>query len=170
MKRDLYAEVSTRIVAELERGPAPWIKPWSATAGQNVPHNAVTNRPDPGCYVILFWLARNRGWPRPRSHFKQARGWRKRAQGRAWDQGLFCQTAADQGQRRRRNRHSPGPDDARIYGFERRSMRDLPDSVKAGNPMRVRIPIRAMHWPMNFGFSRGRYSGRTRPGRLRAEP
>jgi antirestriction protein ArdC len=37
MKRDLYAEVSTRIVAELERGAAPWIKPWSATAGQNVP-------------------------------------------------------------------------------------------------------------------------------------
>jgi antirestriction protein ArdC len=27
MKRDLYAEVSARIVAELERGAAPWIKP-----------------------------------------------------------------------------------------------------------------------------------------------
>ena len=36
MKRDLYAEVSARIVAELDRGAAPWIKPWSATAGQNV--------------------------------------------------------------------------------------------------------------------------------------
>jgi hypothetical protein len=35
MKRDLYAEVSTRIVAELERGAAPCVKPWSATAGQN---------------------------------------------------------------------------------------------------------------------------------------
>ena len=35
MKRDLYAEVSKRIVAELERGAAPWIKPWSATAGMN---------------------------------------------------------------------------------------------------------------------------------------
>src|ERR1700694_1469177 len=33
MKRDLYAEVSTRIVAELEAGAAPWVKPWSATAG-----------------------------------------------------------------------------------------------------------------------------------------
>jgi hypothetical protein len=30
MKRDLYAEVSARIVAELEAGAAPWVKPWSA--------------------------------------------------------------------------------------------------------------------------------------------
>ena len=49
MKRDLYAEVSSRIVAELERGAAPWIKPWAATAGQNVPQNAVTNRAYSAC-------------------------------------------------------------------------------------------------------------------------
>ena len=73
MKRDLYAEVSARIVAELEAGAAPWVKPWSATAGQNVPQNAVTNRPYSGCNVILLWLARNRGWPTPRFlTFKQA--------------------------------------------------------------------------------------------------
>src|SRR6185503_6129900 len=73
MKRDLYAEVSTRIVAELERGAAPWIKPWSATAGQNVPQNAVNNRPYSGCNVILLWLARNRGWATPRFlTYKQA--------------------------------------------------------------------------------------------------
>jgi antirestriction protein ArdC len=35
MKRDVYAEVSARIVAELEAGAAPWIKPWSATPGAN---------------------------------------------------------------------------------------------------------------------------------------
>src|SRR3954454_18438470 len=29
MKRDLYAEVSARIVAELEAGAAPRVKPWS---------------------------------------------------------------------------------------------------------------------------------------------
>ncbi len=33
MKRDLYSEVSARIIAELEAGAAPWVKPWSATAG-----------------------------------------------------------------------------------------------------------------------------------------
>jgi hypothetical protein len=45
MRRDLYAEVSARIIEELEQGAAPWIKPWSATAGANTPCNAVTNRP-----------------------------------------------------------------------------------------------------------------------------
>jgi hypothetical protein len=53
MKRDVYAEVSERILAELERGALPSIK--------NVPQNAVTNRPYSGCNVILLWLARNRG-------------------------------------------------------------------------------------------------------------
>src|SRR6516162_1448559 len=73
MKRDLYEEVSTRIVAELERGAAPWVKPWSATPGQNVPQNAVSNRPYSGCNVILLWLGRERGWTTPRFlTFKQA--------------------------------------------------------------------------------------------------
>jgi antirestriction protein ArdC len=30
-KRDLYSDVTSRILAELETGAAPWIKPWSAT-------------------------------------------------------------------------------------------------------------------------------------------
>jgi len=73
VKRDIYAEVSARIVAELERGALPWIKPWSATAGQNVPQNAVSNRPYSGTNVVLLWLARDRGWPTPRFlTFKQA--------------------------------------------------------------------------------------------------
>lgn len=73
MKRDLYAEVSARIIAELEDGTAPWVKPWSATPGQNVPQNAVTNRPYSGCNVILLWLARGNGWTTPRFlTFKQA--------------------------------------------------------------------------------------------------
>ena len=73
MKRDIYADVSARIIAELERGAAPWVKPWSATPGQNTPQNAVTNRPYSGCNVILLWLARNRGWATPRFlTFKQA--------------------------------------------------------------------------------------------------
>ena len=57
MKRDLYAEVSARIIAELEAGAAPWVKPWSATPGANTPCNAVTNRPYSGCNVVLLWMA-----------------------------------------------------------------------------------------------------------------
>ena len=73
MKRDLYAEVSTRIVAELEAGAAPWVKPWSATAGMNKPSNAVTNRPYSGCNVLLLWMAQTAGYRTPRFlTFKQA--------------------------------------------------------------------------------------------------
>ena len=73
IKRDLYSEVTSRILAELESGAAPWVKPWSATPGQNVPANAVSNRPYSGCNVILLWLARGKGWPTPRFlTFKQA--------------------------------------------------------------------------------------------------
>jgi antirestriction protein ArdC len=57
MKRNLYAEVSARIVAELEAGAAPWIKPWAATAGANTPCNAVSNRPYSGCNVVLLWMS-----------------------------------------------------------------------------------------------------------------
>jgi antirestriction protein ArdC len=73
MKRDLYTEVSARIVAELEAGAAPWIKPWSATPGANTPCNAVTNRPYSGCNVVLLWMAQAAGHRTPRYlTFKQA--------------------------------------------------------------------------------------------------
>jgi len=73
MKRDLYAEVSARIVAELEAGAAPWIKPWAATPGANTPCNAVTNRPYSGCNVVLLWMAQAAGYRTPRYlTFKQS--------------------------------------------------------------------------------------------------
>src|SRR5438309_6705021 len=73
MKRDLYAEVSTRIVAELAAGAAPWAKPWSSTSGANTPCNAVTNRPYSGCNVVLLWMAQAAGYRTPRYlTFKQA--------------------------------------------------------------------------------------------------
>jgi hypothetical protein len=73
MKRDLYAEVSARIIAELEAGAAPWVKPWSATPGANTPCNAATNRPYSGCNVVLLWMAQQAGYCTPRYlTFKQA--------------------------------------------------------------------------------------------------
>src|SRR3954464_6806144 len=72
MKRDLYSEVSARIITELEAGAAPWVKPWSATPGANTPCNAVSNRPYSGCNVILLWMAAA-GYRTPRFlTFKQA--------------------------------------------------------------------------------------------------
>jgi antirestriction protein ArdC len=71
MKRDLYENVSARIVAELEAGAAPWIKPWSASPGANTPCNAATNRPYSGCNVVLLWQAAGYRTPRFLT-FKQA--------------------------------------------------------------------------------------------------
>src|SRR3981081_1797486 len=65
MRRDLYAEVSARIVAELDAGAAPWVKPWSATPGANTPCNAVSNRPYSGCNVVLLWMAQEAGHRTP---------------------------------------------------------------------------------------------------------
>lgn len=73
MKRDLYATVSARIVAELEAGAPPWVKPWSSIPGANTPCNAVTNRPYSGCNVVLLWMAQTAGFRTPRYlTFKQA--------------------------------------------------------------------------------------------------
>jgi hypothetical protein len=64
---------SCNSAAELERGAAPWIKPWSATPGQNTPCNAATNRPYSGSNVVLLWMAANAGYRTPRYlTFKQA--------------------------------------------------------------------------------------------------
>lgn len=59
MANNLYANVTARILAELETGSAPWVKPWSATPGENVPHNAATGRPYSGCNVVLLWMEAN---------------------------------------------------------------------------------------------------------------
>jgi antirestriction protein ArdC len=73
MKRDLQAEVTSRIIAELEAGAAPWVKPWSATPGANAPCNAVTNRSYSGCNIVLLWMTQAAGYRTPRYlTFKQA--------------------------------------------------------------------------------------------------
>ena len=142
MKRDLYAEVSTRIIAELERGAAPWVKPWSATAGANTPCNAVTSRPYSGCNVILLWLARNRGWPTPRFlTFKQAidAGGNVR-KGEHGTKVIFVK------QLQIKERDSDEADTRLIpmlreyTVFNVAQCENLPDSIKAGRPMRVRNP------------------------------
>lgn len=73
--RNLYKEVSDRIIAELQTGHAPWVKPWSATAGRNMPHN-ISGRPYSGVNVVLLMMAMNANsnWHLPRFlTFNQAR-------------------------------------------------------------------------------------------------
>jgi len=142
MARDLYTEVSTRIVAELERGAAPWIKPWAATAGANTPCNAVTNRPYSSCNVILLWLARDRCSPTPRFlTFKQAieAGGHVR-KGEHGSRVYFVkQLQVKEGEGEgAETRLIPMLREYTVFNVAQCD--NLPDSIKAGKPMRVRNP------------------------------
>jgi antirestriction protein ArdC len=142
MKRDLYADVSARILAELESGAAPWVKPWSATPGQNVPQNAVSNRPYSGCNVILLWLARIRGWSTPRFlTFKQAieAGGNVR-KGESGTKVYFVkQLRVTEGEGAEQDtRLIPMLREYTVFNVDQ--CEGLPDSIRAGKPMRVRNP------------------------------
>jgi antirestriction protein ArdC len=142
MARDLYTEVSTRIIAELERGAAPWIKPWAATAGANTPCNAVTNRPYSGCNVILLWLARDRGWPTPRFlTFKQAieAGGNVR-KGEHGTKVYFVKQLQIKDSDGEENNVRVVPMMREYTVFNIAQCEGLPDSIKSGKPMRVRNP------------------------------
>jgi antirestriction protein ArdC len=142
MKRDLYAEVSQRIVSELERGAAPWVKPWSATPGQNVPQNAVTNRPYSGCNVILLWLARSRGWTAPRFlTFRQAQeaGGHVR-KGEHGTKVYFVKQLQTKDAERERDETRLVPMLREYTVFNVDQCDNLPDRLRSGKPMRVRNP------------------------------
>lgn len=64
-RASLYAEVTNRIVAELEAGRFPWVQSWSSAGAQpGLPRNAATRRPYSGINILLLWGAViERGYP-----------------------------------------------------------------------------------------------------------
>jgi antirestriction protein ArdC len=57
-RASLYAEVTARVIAELEQGRLPWVQPWDAAAcGCAMPANAVTGRRYSGINVLILWAA-----------------------------------------------------------------------------------------------------------------
>lgn len=75
MSAKIHAEITAAIVAELEQGVAPWVKPWkSGKGGQCMPFNAATKRPYRGVNVLTLWASAIRGgYPLPRwLTFRQA--------------------------------------------------------------------------------------------------
>lgn len=56
IKRDVYKEVTDRIIAQLDKGVIPWRRPWSSVSGL-WPRNAVTGRRYSGINVFLLWNA-----------------------------------------------------------------------------------------------------------------
>jgi antirestriction protein ArdC len=141
MKRDLYAEVSARIVAELEAGAAPWVKPWSTTPGANTPCNAVTNRPYSGCNVVLLWMAQAASYRTPRFlTFKQALelGGNVRKGERGTKVYFVKQLQVrDQGADDSSSRRLiPMMREYTVFNVDQ--CENLPDGINTGKPMRVR--------------------------------
>ena len=55
-RQSLYAEVTDRIIAELEEGRLPWVQPWDAAACScTMPQNAGTARRYSGINVLILW-------------------------------------------------------------------------------------------------------------------
>ena len=50
-------EVTNQIIAQLEKGVAPWKRPW-ATVGGGFPKNAASGRSYRGMNVMLLWSRR----------------------------------------------------------------------------------------------------------------
>src|SRR5690606_13093404 len=54
----LYAEVTGRVIVELEQGRLPWVQPWNAAAcGCTMPANAASGRRYSGINVLILWAA-----------------------------------------------------------------------------------------------------------------
>lgn len=57
-RESLYDTVTASIVAQLEDGIFPWVRPWStALAAPGLPRNAVTGRAYSGINVLILWGA-----------------------------------------------------------------------------------------------------------------
>lgn len=65
MKRDLYQEVTDKLIAQLEKGVIPWRKPWKSTGiqlGNGVfPINFSTKKEYNGINIVLLWCAQQDG-------------------------------------------------------------------------------------------------------------
>ncbi len=65
-RANLYDEVTSRIISQLEVGRVPWVQPWggSGASGPGLPRNALTARPYSGVNVLILWGAViEHGWP-----------------------------------------------------------------------------------------------------------
>lgn len=69
MKRDIYQTITNRIIADLEKGVRPWMKPWSAENGAgriSLPLRA-NGMPYRGINILMLWSrAMEEGYASPR--------------------------------------------------------------------------------------------------------
>jgi len=77
MKKDIYQTITNRIIADLEKGVRPWLKPWSAQNGAgriSLPLRA-NGVPYRGINILMLWSqAMEKGYASPHwMTFKQAK-------------------------------------------------------------------------------------------------
>jgi antirestriction protein ArdC len=129
MNRNLYRDVTDRILGEMEKGALPWVKPWSGYTGSQMPHNAATGRAYSGCNVVLLWIAQAAGnFTSPRfMTYKQAQelGGNVR-KGEKGHMIVLCKRLREGGgQRHRRDRNPPHSLPAGVYRLQSRPDREL---------------------------------------------
>jgi antirestriction protein ArdC len=59
-RANLYDEITDKIIAELEAGRVPWVRPWGTAAAKaplDMPKNASTDRRYSGINVLILWGA-----------------------------------------------------------------------------------------------------------------
>ena len=68
-RTDIYTRVTNAIVAELEKGVRPWLKPWNAehAAGRITRPLRCNGQPYKGINVLMLWMAAERKVSPPRS-------------------------------------------------------------------------------------------------------
>jgi antirestriction protein ArdC len=55
-RQSLYADVTARVIRELEHGRVPWVQPWdSGRCACGMPYNLATGRPYSGINVLILW-------------------------------------------------------------------------------------------------------------------
>jgi antirestriction protein ArdC len=59
-RSNIYQDITSTIIAELEAGRLPWVQPWGSPgvpAALGMPRNAATGRPYSGINVLMLWVA-----------------------------------------------------------------------------------------------------------------
>ena len=59
-RSNLYDDITSKIIAELEQGRLPWVQPWGSspdTAPLGLPRNASTGRIYSGINILILWHA-----------------------------------------------------------------------------------------------------------------
>src|SRR5258706_14839825 len=88
--KDFYQDVTNRIVAAIEAGTPPWVRPWSVSDQR--PRNAATKRPYRGINSILLGLeAAAKGYAESRwLTFRQTAALNAQVRGGATGTGIVC--------------------------------------------------------------------------------